>query len=342
MCFQPTHIRPTAVSPFRSDSRPTMDWFAEGENGPLIAIRAIHFAASAMTTGTLVFGTVAVNPALRSEPQLALLQRTQMLRLAWIGLAITVFSGVIWLWFQAASIAGLPLGEALTSSLLLTVLNETQFGLVCEIRIVLAAILAVCLAYGRFAPANWVAFATAVGLTAALAWTGHAGSTAGELGKLHLAADVLHLTAAAAWIGGLVPLVLLLTAVRRVQPIAWPLLAWDATRRFSMLGVISVATLLTTGIVNAWILVGSFHALVVSEYGRLLILKLVVFAIMLAFAAVNRFWLTPRLANSSGNELPFAALRGLTRNGVIEIALGFAIFAIVGWLGTMHPATHLF
>jgi putative copper resistance protein D len=319
-----------------------MDWFAEGENGPLIAIRAIHFAASAMTTGTLVFDAVAGNPALRSEPQLALLQRTQMRRVAWMGLAITFFSGVIWLWFQAASIAGLPLGEALTSGLLLAVLNETQFGAVWEIRIALAIILAACLAYGRFAPANWLALAIAIALTAVVAWTGHAGSTAGELGKLHLAADVLHLTAAAAWIGGLVPLVLLLTAVRRVQPIAWPLLAWDATRRFSMLGVISVATLLTTGIVNAWILVGSFHALVVTEYGRLLILKLVVFATMLAFAAVNRFWLTPRLASSSGNELPFAALRGLTRNGVIEIALGLAIFAIVGWLGTMHPATHLF
>src|SRR5437764_2983275 len=151
-----------------------MDWFAEGENGPLIAIRAIHFAASAMTTGTLVFGAVAGNPALRSEPRIAVLHRTQMLRLAWIGLAITVFSGVIWLWFQAASIAGLPLDEALTSSLLLTVLNETQFGLVWEIRIVLAIILAACLAYSRFAPANWLAFATAIGLTAAIACTGHA------------------------------------------------------------------------------------------------------------------------------------------------------------------------
>jgi putative copper resistance protein D len=319
-----------------------MDWLAAGENGPLIAIRAIHFAVSALTTGTLVFGTVAGNPALRSEPQLAVLQRTQMLRLAWIGLAITVSSGVIWLWFQAASIAGLPLGEALTLSLLLTVLNETQFGLVWEIRMVLAVILAACLACDRFAPANWLALAAAICLTAAIAWTGHAGSTAGELGKLHLTADVLHLTAAAAWIGGLVPLVVLLAGVRRVQAVARPSLAWEATRRFSMLGVISVATLLTTGIVNAWILVGSFDALVITEYGRLLILKLVVFAIILAFAAVNRFWLTPRLATPSGNELPLAALRELTRNGVIEIALGFAIFAIVGMLGTMHPATHLF
>jgi len=55
----------------------------------------------------------------------------------------------------------------------------------------------------------------------------------------------------------------------------------------------------------------------------------------LVFAAVNRFLVTPRLAlvvrlvrrNFSGR------LRPLTRNSVIEIALGFAIFFIVGMLG---------
>ena len=57
--------------------------------------------------------------------------------------------------------------------------------------------------------------------------------------------------------------------------------------------MLSVATLVLSGIVNAWILVGSFRALVVTEYGQLLILKLVIFAFMLAFAAVNRLWLTP-------------------------------------------------
>jgi putative copper resistance protein D len=69
-------------------------------------------------------------------------------------------------------------------------------------------------------------------------------------------------------------------------------------------------------------------------------LKIVVFAIMLMFAAVNRFWSTPQLAFSSENEAPFKALGQLTRNSVIEIALGFTIFAIVGVLGTLHPAIH--
>ena len=65
-------------------------------------------------------------------------------------------------------------------------------------------------------------------------------------------------------------------------------------------------------------------------------LKLAVFAAMLGFAAVNRFWLTPRLAGSPD----VAALRQLIRNSVIEIVLGFVIFAIVGVLGTLHPASH--
>jgi putative copper resistance protein D len=61
---------------------------------------------------------------------------------------------------------------------------------------------------------------------------------------------------------------------------------------------------------------------------------------MLVFAAVNRFWLTPQLALSSGNASQLEALRQLARNSAIEIALGFTIFAIVGMLGTLHPAIH--
>jgi len=257
-----------------------------------------------------------------------------------MSLAIAVASGVIWLQLQAASTSGLPFGEAMTSDTLLTVLNETQFGLVSKVRFVLAVILAACLAFDRFTQARWLALGSVVGFIAAMAWTGHAGSTLGEMGNLHLTADVLHLIAAAAWIGGLMPLALLLAAARRNQAFAWASLARDVAQRFSTLGIVSVATLLLTGIVSAWILVGSFQALLVTEYGLLLMLKVVVFAIMLMLAAVNRSWLTPQLAFTSENEVQVKALRRLTRNSVIEIALGFTIFAIVGALGTLHPAIH--
>jgi putative copper resistance protein D len=318
-----------------------MNWFGAGVDWPLVVIRAIHFAASATTAGALVFPAVMAKPVSHSDEAIAKPFRIQTLRVAWIGLAVTLLSGAIWLLFQAVSMSGLPLSEAATSRVLSTVLNRTQFGEVAEIRCVLAVMLAACLAYDRFPPACWLAPVAALGLTASIAWTGHAASTLGDLANPHLAADVLHLSAAAIWIGGLVSLALLLNLARRVRSLASASLAQAAALRFSTLGIVSVGTLLASGFVNAWILVGSFNALMITAYGRLLLLKIVVFTVMLVFAAINRFRLTPRLAASSASEPQLEALRQLTRNSVIEIALGFTIFAIVGVLGTLHPAIHL-
>jgi copper resistance protein D len=315
-----------------------MDWFGEGVGAPLIAIRAVHFAATAVVAGSLVFRTVVAEPVLRGERTAKLLRR-KTLKVAWIGLAITIVSGVFWLLLQAPAMSGLPFAEAITQDVLLTVLNQTQFGSISEIRTVLAIILAACLAYDRLPLAHWFALAAALGLTAAIAWTGHAGSTAGGIGTLHLTADILHLIAAAAWIGGLVSLVQLLAETRR-DPAHAPFAA-GATRRFSTLGLVSVGTLLSTGIVNAWILVGSFNALLVTDYGHILTLKICLFVFMLAFAAVNRFLLTPRLALTAAAEPQLTTLHQLARNSGIEIALGLTIYGIVGVLGTLHPAIHL-
>lgn len=318
-----------------------MDWLGTSANDPLIVIRAIHFAATALTTGTLIFRAAVAEPALRSAATAAAVVRMQGLRVAWIGLAITALSGVIWILLQAVAMSGLSPGEAMTADVLSMVVNETQFGLVSEIRFALAIVLAGCLLGARTPWARWPALASACGLSAAIAWTGHAGSTTGLIGSYHVTADALHLLAAAAWIGGLVPLALLLAAARGRADIAWMFLVCDAARRFSMLGFVSVGTLLATGIVNAWILVGSFHALLVTDYGRILMFKIALFAAMLTLAAANRFWLMPQLARHPGSESQLNTLRRLTRNSVVEIALGLAIFAIVGALGTLHPAIHM-
>jgi len=318
-----------------------MDWLGAAIDCPLVVIRAIHFAATAVTVGALIFRAVVAEPALRSTPVAIAVVRSQIRLIASIGLAIAAATGLVWFQLQAVSMSGLPIGEAMTSDVLSTVLNETQFGLMSKVRFALAVILAACLVYDRFAQARWLALGSALGFLAAIAWTGHAGSTPGEMGGLHLAADALHLIAAAGWIGGLVSLALLLAAGRRNKGLAWASLARRAVQRFSTLGIVSVGTLLATGVINAWILVGSIHALIVTGYGQLLMLKLVVFAMMLVFAAINRIWLTPRLGFSPENEPQLEALRQLTRNSIIEIALGLTIFAIVGVLGTLHPAIHL-
>ena len=319
-----------------------MDGLAEGIGGPLVAVRAIHFAATAMTAGALIFEAAVADFALRSThvELAATVFRSQTLRVAWIGLAVAMLTGLLWLQLQTASMSGLPLSETMTSGVLSTVLNETQFGLVTKIRFGLAIALATCLVLHRLAVLRWFALGSALGFVAAIAWTGHAGSTVGEIGSLHLTADVLHLLAAATWIGGLMSLALMLATARRDRSPAWASLAREVAQRFSTLGVISVGALLLTGIINAWILVGSLNALIVSEYGRLLMLKIGFFGVMVAFAGVNRLWLVPQLAMASESHAQVDGLRQLTRNSIVEIALGFTIFAIVGALGTLHPAIH--
>src|SRR5260370_25214740 len=99
-----------------------MEWVAAEGNGPLIAVRAIHFSATAIIAGTLVFRTLVAQPALLSDQPVADGLRTQSLRVAWTALAVTLLSGVGRLLLHAVSIIHLPPGEALTSQILTVVL----------------------------------------------------------------------------------------------------------------------------------------------------------------------------------------------------------------------------
>jgi len=99
----------------------------------------------------------------------------------------------------------------------------------------------------------------------------------------------------------------------------------------------SVGTLFVTGIVNSW-LVGSIDALIDTEYGRLLLLKVLLFFAMLSIAAFNRFRLTPRMMQKN-DAAPRTALRQLRTNSVIEAVVGLIILFLVGMLGTLPPGS---
>jgi len=173
----------------------------------------------------------------------------------------------------------------------------------------------------------------AAGFIGSLAWAGHAGGTPGLSGSIHFTSNIVHLIAAGAWVGGLLPFALLLRTIRSVPRADWGAVAAVATRRFSILGIAAVGTILATGIANSWNLVGSWDALFGTDYGRLLVLKVVLFAVMIAIAAVNRMRLSPKLASGD-------TLRKLERNSLIEALLGLAILFIVGVLGILAPALH--
>jgi putative copper resistance protein D len=83
------------------------------------------------------------------------------------------------------------------------------------------------------------------------------------------------------------------------------------------------------------------HSLIDTDYGRLLLLKVVLFAAMLGLAGMNRQNLLPRLLGGAGTGQTSVALRKLVQSALVEIALGLAIVCIVGLLGIMAPATEM-
>ena len=112
-----------------------------------------------------------------------------------------------------------PLSDLWSDGLVATVLFDTDFGHVWLVRLALIVLLAAALHRPYFgAPAPpWrrvAALALAVAFVAALAFTGHAAAGEGVEGVVHEAADVLHLVAAAAWVGALVPLAIVLAAAK--------------------------------------------------------------------------------------------------------------------------------
>jgi putative copper export protein/mono/diheme cytochrome c family protein len=314
----------------------------------LTLVRAFHYAAFLSLAGTLAFLGFIAEPAFSGRVAGAGVAafRTRLARLNWAALVVGVLTGAMWLLLEARSMSGRPFAQVLAQGIVGIVLTRTHFGEDWQLRglLVIPLALALFLSAGKRVSlitrlSFWAALALAAAELAMIAGAGHAMEGEGWTGALHLAGDGTHLLAAGAWIGGLVPLALLFAAARRGGGAAWVAAARDATFRFSLLGIIAVGTLLATGILNSIFLVGSVPALLGTEYGRLLLLKLALFLTMVTFAAINRQWLAPQLSEAPPADL--AILRQLQRNALIEAVLAALVLLVVGVLGTTAPALHV-
>ncbi|MFI8453173.1 copper resistance CopC/CopD family protein [Streptomyces erythrochromogenes] len=125
------------------------------------------------------------------------------------------------------------------------------------------------------------------GIAATWALSEHA-STGIQPG-LAMPADILHMMAVATWLGGLAALLVALHKVPGIER--------SAVRRFSRVAFVSVVVLAVTGAYQAWRQTGSWSALTGTEYGRLLLLKIALVAVLLAVASMSRKW-TARLAEA--------------------------------------------
>ncbi|MDQ1497422.1 MAG: copper transport protein [Actinomycetota bacterium] len=216
-------------------------------------------------------------------------------RLLWAAWGAAVVTTAVGIPVQGVYAAGLPLSKVASSTVLSGVLDE-RFGKVWGARLVLLALMALVLvALGRRPVADGAALPPAiraaggvlgVGLLLTPGLAGHASTQ--DLVPLAVASDVIHLVSVSLWLGGLAML------AAAVLPRRLPEEMSVVVPRFSKLAFGAVIVILVTGTFQGWREVRSTAALTDTTYGRLLIVKVVLFGLLVVLGGLSRRFVQAR------------------------------------------------
>ncbi|HEV2310972.1 MAG TPA: CopD family protein, partial [Acidimicrobiia bacterium] len=169
-----------------------------------------------------------------------------------------------------------------------------------------------------------------------------------------VAADTLHVLAMAVWLGGLAVLAVALLPRRDLAELRAVLPRWSRT------AAVCLTVIVASGVFQAYRQIGGLSELRSTDYGRLLIVKVLVFAFMLPLAAFGReivLQLAPpqrrggtrRIATVSGGSDDDLAtgdvepdevqhVRRLRQSVWVEVGLGAAVLAVTALLVNAAPA----
>ena len=270
-----------------------------------------------------------------SEETTAAIERgTYRLAAAAVGLFVLASLGQLWV--QASDAGGSALSLPIRS-----VLINTDWGHAWLWRMAATSVFALAIAAHRgWLPgpppaarrrAEVVALAAGLAALFTLTMASHAAATQ-EVRLDAMAADYLHLLAAAAWVGGLFHLLVSVRIIRAVPDVDLRRRALAAlTPQFSVVAGLSIAALVVTGLYSTWVQVNVLRAFT-TPYGWTLLVKIALFLALAAVGAVNLLRLRPRLGRDDN------AGGWLRRLVGVEVVLGVLVVATVGLLTSIEPA----
>jgi copper transport protein len=300
---------------------------------PETIARWFAYLSAAVAAGSLTFGFLIWRPAYRQElnksedaseeADEAIRRAIRRLALgSLVSLGIATFGFAI---IQTAQALELSIWETLSTSF--SQLFSVQIGMLLGVRLLLILILGGFVVRlpspGSGSSVSWwmiLILASLILFTFSL--SGHGAARGSIIGVVII---WLHLAAMTVWLGGL-PMLFL--ALRRND---FP--ASTLVPRFSEAALISVGIITATGVYNAFTYVRSGEALIATTYGRSLIVKTGIFALLYALGTVNLFYLSPKLREASRD-----ARKGLFRTVRTEMILGIFLLLAVGVLSGVSPA----
>jgi putative copper resistance protein D len=244
------------------------------------------------------------------------------------GFSVLVVSGATAAYLPLnAAVLGGNWQDAADPDVLWTVITQTSIGTAWIVQAIAAALMLAAAMPPLRSKLLPTALAALVAL-ASLPISGHAAIHDGSVRLLHGVNDLLHLLSAGFWFGALLPVALLLPALK-VQ--ATRNEATTALIGFSRAGHVAVALVILTGLFNTWLIVGGLPFDWSLPYQALLSAKILIVATMVALAIVNRYVFVRLLDRSP------VMYKSLVCATVIEIGLSLGVLALVAYFGRLQP-----
>ncbi|MFG1938776.1 copper resistance CopC/CopD family protein [Micromonospora tulbaghiae] len=301
-------------------SEPPTDSGTDNRANP-VTENAVKVAKYAGYTGLLLLvGPALVLAALWPRR----LSRRGPARLAWAGLGLLAAATLAEVWLQVPyvnggglfDVTGSGLGDVLGSAYGTT--HLVRLGLLAAAAFLLRPLFA-----GPIGRTDGVILAV-LGGAALFTWplAGHAAASPAP--AVSVVVDAVHLGGMAVWLGGLVMLAVFLLRRADERELEAILPIW------SRWAALAVAALLLAGTVQGLIEVASIQALFDTTYGRLLLAKIVLFALVIGVAAYSRALVRRRVA---------AGRPGAMRRAVVaELAITAVVLGVSATLVQTTPA----
>lgn len=290
---------------------------AYGAKGPTLRdhlVRWAYFVSLALLLGGLAFRLLVV----RGNVSPAYERR--FYRMAGIGVVATLEVGIVAFLLRAEDALQLPF-ERLLYGNLAAIANGTRFGLAFIAMTLGFAVVAALLFLGWLTDRRellWAALLVGIGFASGLSLSGHSAVDAGSSWASELA-DWIHLTAGTIWLGSVVSLAVC------VWPVA-PELRREAFLRFSRLAIVLIALIVGAGIYLSVLRLPAVSDLWTAGYGRVLLVKLALVCLALAWGAIHHFVVRPLLERGPA---PAGLVRSLAGEGAVGIAILLAAAILV-------------
>jgi copper transport protein len=257
-------------------------------------------------------------------------------RLLGLGWVLGTVGTIAALFFQGAWAAQLPPSQAFKWSVV-EQLMTVQTGRIWVAKVllwILATVVLADLLQRRDKAARSLAWrvgagAVSLGLLRMAGLTGHTQDAPQR--TLAEVAALVHLAGICAWFGGLTMLLLCVLPRRKPEELA------TVVPRYSRLALTSVVLIVAAGIILAWQLLGSPGVLLTTHYGRLLLVKLTVFAVILGVAQLSKRWVTRRLDFAVVLRGDSATVRPFVYSVATETVLVVAVLVAASLLVTANP-----